>query len=181
MIKKIVILGPESTGKSDLSIELASIYKTLYVPELAREYLQNLGRNYNEDDLLRIAQLQIETEDQYAKAADKVLICDTNLTVIKIWSLVKYGRCDNWILEQDQLRHYDFTLLTNIDLPWVDDPLREHPDPAMRNHLMNLYLSEIKSKNTPFDVVSGFGEDRIQNAFKILSSNNFGIFNLDIR
>lgn len=180
MIKKIAILGPESTGKSDLSFELANIYKTFYVPEVARRYLENLNRNYVEDDLLKIAKLQIETEDEFTKSANKVLICDTNLTVIKIWSLVKYGRCDSWILEQDQLRQYDFTLLTNIDLPWVDDPLREHPDPTMRNELMNLYLKELISKNAQFDIVSGIGEDRIQNAIKILSSRNFSIPSLSL-
>jgi NadR type nicotinamide-nucleotide adenylyltransferase len=181
MIKKIAIVGPESTGKSDLSFELAGIFKTFYVPEVAREYLKNLNRNYVEDDLLKIAKLQIETEDQYGKSADKILICDTNLTVIKIWSMVKYGRCDSWIIEQDQLRSYDFTLVTNVDLPWVDDPLREHPNPCMRNHLMNLYLNEIKAKQTPFDIVSGSGEDRIQNALQVLSSNNFLIPSLDIK
>lgn len=181
MIKKIAIVGPESTGKSDLSIELASIFKTFYVPEVAREYLQNLDRNYVEDDLLKIAKLQIEAEDHYEKSVGSILICDTNLTVIKIWSMVKYGHCDSWILEQDQLRQYDFTLITNIDLPWVDDPLREHPNPSMRNNLMNLYLNAVKSKNTPYDVVSGSGEDRIHNALQILSSNNFLIPSLDIK
>jgi NadR type nicotinamide-nucleotide adenylyltransferase len=181
MTRKIAIVGPESTGKSDLSIELAGIFKTFYVPEVARKYLQNLNRNYVEADLLQIAKLQMEAEDQYEKSADKILLCDTNLTVIKIWSIVKYGRCDSWIIEQDQHRNYDFTLLTNVDLPWVDDPLREHPNPCMRNHLMNLYLNEIKSKQTPFDVVSGSGEYRIQCALQILSSNNFLIPSLDIK
>jgi NadR type nicotinamide-nucleotide adenylyltransferase len=181
MMQKIAIVGPESTGKSDLSFELAGIFKTFYVPEVARKYLQNLSRSYVEDDLLKIAKLQIEAEDEYEKSADKILICDTNLTVIKIWSMVKYGRCDSWIIEQDQQRHYDFTLLMNVDLPWVDDPLREHPNPSMRNHLMNLYLNEIKLKKTPFDVVSGSGEGRIHCALQILSSNNFLIPSLDIK
>jgi FkbM family methyltransferase len=141
----------------------------------------NIYNLFAEISLLKIAKLQIEAEDEYEKSADKILICDTNLTVIKIWSMVKYGRCDSWIIEQDQQRHYDFTLLMNVDLPWVDDPLREHPNPSMRNHLMNLYLNEIKLKKTPFDVVSGSGEDRIHCALQILSSNNFLIPSLDIK
>ena len=65
MLKKIVIIGPESTGKSTLCKQLAEHYKTLWCPEFAREYLLKHGMNYTFDDLLTIAKGQLALENQY--------------------------------------------------------------------------------------------------------------------
>src|SRR5205085_4009363 len=87
---KVCVLGPECTGKTDLSKFLATHYNTAWVAEYARAYLGKLGRPYVQDDLLKIAHGQLRMEDEWLRDANKLLICDTNLVVIKIWSEVKF-------------------------------------------------------------------------------------------
>lgn len=161
-IKKVTIIGPECTGKSELSQYLANYYQTAWVPEYARGYLDNLTRPYHENDLLTIAHGQLRIEDEFARDANKVLFCDTNLYVIKVWSVFKYGRVEQEILDHIRNRKYDLYLLTNIDLPWVSDPLREHPH--KREELYQIYLNEMKSQSTPFVEITGDGEVRKQAA-----------------
>ena len=157
-IKKVVIIGPECTGKSDLSEYLAARFSTVWVREYAREYLDNLGRPYGPEDLLRIAQGQIALEDEMTQRAKKVLFCDTDLYVIKVWSYFKYGYCDRSILEAIGRRTYDLYLLTYIDIPWVSDQLREHPD--QRETLYSLYLQEMQNQPVPFLEIKGSREAR---------------------
>jgi NadR type nicotinamide-nucleotide adenylyltransferase len=157
-IKKVVIIGPECTGKSELSEYLADHFNTVWAREYAREYLDNLGRSYGPEDLLRIAQGQIALEDEMNRKAQKVLFCDTDLYVIKVWSYFKYGYCDKSILDSIRRRTYDLYLLTYIDIPWVNDPLREHPD--QRETLYSLYLQEMQNQAVPFIEVKGSREAR---------------------
>ena len=116
-IFRIAINGPESTGKSQLASDLAQHFGCGYVPEIAREYLHQLGRPYEEKDLLEIARLQIDAEEKPLQQQPPLLICDTSLLVIKIWSHFKYGRCHPWIETTEQTRKYSLHLLTDIDLP----------------------------------------------------------------
>lgn len=173
-ILKIAITGPESTGKSRLAMELAEYYKTVFVPEFAREYIDRLGRPYDQEDILIIAKGQISEEERWIKQADRMLFCDTELIVTKIWSEVKYGFCDPWILKKIEENKYDLFLLCDIDLPWEADPQREHPH--MREKLFTLYYDELKGRGVPFKVVSGAGRERLMNAIGFVESvpgNNF--------
>lgn len=156
MLKKIAIVGPESTGKSTLSEQLAHHYHTHWVPEYARTYLNRLDRAYEEADLLQIARGQIQAEHQLIEGASQsLLFCDTDLYVIKVWSEHKYNTCDPWILQQIARRHYDLYLLTDIDLPWQYDPQREHPEPGMREYFFNVYLDIMIHAGVPWAVISG--------------------------
>ncbi|MFZ4521816.1 MAG: AAA family ATPase [Bacteroidales bacterium] len=168
MILKIAITGPESTGKSMLAEQLAAHYKTVWVPEYAREYLEVLGKPYEEHDILLIAQGQAAAETGMLMKATKYLFCDTELLVTKIWSDVRYGRCDPWILENVDSNRYDLYLLCDIDLPWQYDPLREHPD--QRQYLFDLYYNELKGREFPFAVVRGTGPDRLKCALSIIEN-----------
>jgi len=161
-IKKIAIIGPESTGKSTLSRMLAEYFDTCWVREYAREYIDNLTVPYQKPDLDLIAKGQIEMEDQMIKSANKVLICDTNLIVIKIWSEYKYGYCEEWILDEISRREYDLHLLTYIDLPWEDDPQREHPD--KRHYFYDIYKAELESRKLKFKEIRGSIEERFKYA-----------------
>lgn len=161
-IKRVVVIGPECTGKSDLSMYLAETFDTVWVEEYAREYLDNLNRPYDAHDLPLIAKGQIQSEDELARKANKILICDTDLYVIKVWSNFKYGYCDPWILNQIATRKYDLYLLTYIDIPWSYDPLREHPDE--RQELYEIYLEEMKNQPAPFVVIKGDRNQRQQTA-----------------
>jgi len=169
LIKRIAITGPESTGKSELAEAMAKHYHTAWVPEVARSYLEKLNRNYTYDDILKIARKQIENENKIAGQAIGILFCDTDLIVTKIWCEFKYGRCHQWILDQIENHKYDLYLLTDIDLPWQPDPLREHPD--NRKEIFGLYLKELKQRKLPFEIVSGLGDERINNAMQIINSN----------
>jgi nicotinamide riboside kinase len=134
------------------------------VPEYARRYIEKLKRPYQESDLLEIARGQLIWEDE--KASANPLFCDTNLIVIKIWSEHKYGHTDPWILDQLARRHYDYYLLTDIDLPWQDDPQREHP--GLREYFFNVYRDYLEAHRHPFRVVSGTGEERLKAAVQAL-------------
>ncbi|MCX6306470.1 MAG: ATP-binding protein [Bacteroidetes bacterium] len=171
MIRKIAITGPESTGKSMLAEQLAGHYDTTWVPEYAREYLELLGAPYQEKDILLIARGQLSAEASKLGHASNFLFCDTELLVTKIWSDVKYGRCDPWITEMIDAHPYDLFLLCDIDLPWQFDPLREHPD--QRQFLFDLYFNELKNRKLPFAVVHGTGPGRLKNAVEIIENFPF--------
>jgi len=127
MTKRIAITGPESTGKSMLAENLAIHYRTEWIPEYAREYINNLDRPYNYDDILIIAKEQIKREERMFGKANQFLFCDTGLIVTKIWCEYKYGKCHKWIHDNIENHKYDLYLLADIDLSWQPDPLREHP------------------------------------------------------
>jgi NadR type nicotinamide-nucleotide adenylyltransferase len=167
-IKKICVIGPECTGKSDLAQFLAEHFQTPCVDEYARAYLNKLGRAYDQVDLLKIAHGQLRMEDEWVYDANKLLICDTNLIVIKVWSEYKYGNCDADILKKIAERKYDLYLLTNIDIPWVDDPQREHPD--KREHFWKIYKDEIAKTGVPFVEISGEREVRRKKALEAIAN-----------
>ncbi|SEK79919.1 nicotinamide-nucleotide adenylyltransferase, NadR type [Chitinophaga rupis] len=157
---KIVVLGPESTGKSTLSQKLAAHYNTVWTPEYAREYIENLPRSYEQHDLLAIARGQLQLEDEKAQQASELLICDTDLYVIKVWSEHKYGQCDPQILEQIASRRYDLYLLTYIDIPWENDPQREYPDPQMREYFYRIYRDIVMNSGVPWADIRGSYAER---------------------
>lgn len=161
-IIKVAVVGPESTGKSELCKQLAKEYNTIFVPEFARNYLTNLGRQYTYDDVIYISEQQILLEKEYEKRANKILFCDTNLITIKIWLQVVFKRVPFYMDVLINQNKYDKTFLMDIDLPWEDDPLREHPH--RRNEILNLHMNELKSFKTEFTLISGNGIERLQNS-----------------
>lgn len=163
-----MITGPESTGKSWLAKELAEHYKTRWVPERARTYLEEINRPYQESDLQQIALEQLELEEEMAKRANGLLFCDTGMLVLKIWSEHSYGRCHPFIADQTAKRHYAYYLLPDIDMPWEPDPQREHPH--LREYLFNLYRKNLQENKNPYAIISGSGAERLQNAIKIVNA-----------
>ncbi len=164
-LKRIVIIGPESTGKSTLTTGLAGYFDTAFVPEYARLYLEQLDRPYTASDLEAIARGQISLEDTTAAACHRdLLFCDTDLQVVKVWSEDKYNHCPAWILQEITTRHYDLYLLTDIDMPWQDDPLREHPEPQMRAYFFHIYRDIVQQSGIPFVLVTGNEQQRLARA-----------------
>ncbi|HCL83137.1 MAG TPA: ATPase [Chitinophagaceae bacterium] len=166
-LKKIVVTGPESTGKSTLSGQLALKYQTQWVPEFAREYLTALGRPYTYDDLLIIARGQIAMEDRItANLKSPLVFMDTDLYVIKVWCEYVFGKCHPFILDEIVKRKYDAYLLCNTDLPWVADTLREYPDHKTRYQLYHIYKDLLINQHTPWFDISGGYEERLQKAIQ---------------
>ncbi|MDX9906926.1 MAG: ATP-binding protein [Bacteroidales bacterium] len=159
---RISITGPESTGKSALAKELAAHFNTVWVPEYAREYLEKLGRRYEFEDIAIIAKGQLANENKIAGTAERMIFCDTDMLVCKVWSEFRYGRCDTWLEEIVKSHVYDLYLLCDIDLPWEEDPMRENP--KERQELFDIYLHELQKMNATFGIVTGTGDRRLRNA-----------------
>lgn len=176
-LNKIVIIGPESTGKSTLCEELAQHYDTLWCPEFAREYLLTYGTDYAYEDLLTIARGQLAMEAEYVLMAQHnwdvqpqkrtpapLLFIDTDMYVMKVWSEFVFGRCDPWILEQIATRKYDLYLLCHTDLPWEKDALREYPDLDTRERLFHMYQDLLLNQSVPWAPIRGTDEQRLRAA-----------------
>ncbi|MFN7116006.1 MAG: AAA family ATPase [Saprospiraceae bacterium] len=161
---KIAITGPESTGKTTLTRQLAAHYDTLWVPEYARFYLLQLDRPYTPEDVIEIAKGQRYWETELAKLSERLLFCDTDLLVIKIWLKFKYQIENEWVENQLKLEYYNLHLLCNIDLPWQDDPLRENPHLEDRKTLYDLYKQELTALDLPFYEISGSEKTRFERA-----------------
>lgn len=169
--KKIVVIGPESTGKSTLCQLLSEHFDCPWVPEYAREYLLQNGMKYNYDDLLEIAKGQLRTEDAVNAGSDKpLLIIDTDMHVMKVWCEFVFGKVHSYILEQIKERRYDLFLLCNIDLPWIKDELREYPEIETRRTLYNIYKEMLAREELPFVEVSGNYSERLAKAVDAINS-----------
>ncbi len=173
-IQKIVVLGPESTGKSTLCAALAAHYQTIWTPEYARAFLSKNGTKYTYDDLLTIAKGQIKNEDEAYASLNKnmvdqptqkisnKLIVDTDMYVMKVWAEYVFGTCPTFILDEINKQHYDLYLLCKPDIPWVKDELREYPDEKPRQELFQIYKDILINQQTPWTEISGGFEARNQ-------------------
>jgi NadR type nicotinamide-nucleotide adenylyltransferase len=164
--KKIVIIGPESTGKSTLCDQLAGHFNTLWCPEYARGYLLKHGKKYSYDDLLTIAKGQFQLEAEYSEKAgnQSLLFIDTDMYVMKVWCEFVFGKCHQWILDRIAEQQYDLYFLCKPDLPWIKDELREYPDEARRIKLYHFYKDLLVNQSTPWVEISGNYDERFQKA-----------------
>lgn len=194
MVKKIVIVGPESTGKSTLCEQLAQHYHTHWCPEFAREYLLSNGTPYTFEQLLEIAKGQLAMEDEYTRQVEKtwswlekehcwinasslittshppLLFIDTDMYVMKVWCEYVFEKCHPFILDEIAKRQYNGYLLCAPDLPWVKDELREYPDDKNRIELFHIYKDLLVHQSTPWHIVSGSYEERLQQAIAAVNS-----------
>ena len=180
MLKKIVVIGPESTGKSTLCEQLAQHYETMWCPEFAREYLLRNGTDYEFDDLLTIAKGQLALEDEYTTTLERnslpmqeagghlPLFIDTDMYVMKVWCEFVFRRCHRFILDQIVTRKYDLYLLCNTDLPWVKDELREYPDLESRRKLYHIYKDIMVNQPIPWVDIRGNDDERLQLAIRAI-------------
>jgi len=158
---KIIVIGPESSGKTTLCNELSKHFNLPFSKEYAREYLENLNSNYTQDDLLKIAKGQLQTENG-------LQLLDTDLITLKIWSEYKYGSCDNWILTQIEKQKTEnrFYLLCSPDIPWQADKQRENPND--REEIFKIYKQELDDLEHTYFIVDG--KNRMKNSILKISS-----------
>ena len=181
-ISKIVVIGPESTGKSTLCERLAREFRSRWAPEYAREYLLTRGKDYDYEDLLHIAKGQIALEDRICQDLDENIstgaadpgpaipfFVDTDLWVMKVWCEYVFGKCHQWIIDRIASRRYDFYLLCNTDLPWVGDELREYPDLETRELLFRTYKDILVNQETPWAEIKGGAAERFPAAREAVS------------
>jgi len=164
---RIAITGPESTGKSTLAESLAAHFKGVFIPEYARTYLEQKPGKYTLKDVETIARKSIEISANFENAADKFLFYDTDLLVCKVWSEFVFGSSSDWLKEAVKNQHFDHTFLMDIDLPWQEDPLREHPH--KRRELFEIYKQELIQLNRPFTIISGLEQERENSAIQAVT------------
>ncbi|SEL59734.1 AAA family ATPase [Parapedobacter koreensis] len=165
---KIAVVGPESTGKSTIAEQLARYYGTVCVPEYAREYCKYLNREYTLQDELNMFYGQLALERSLVPLAqNNLLVCDTMILTIKVWCDHLFDYTPDAVLEALQTMQYDYYLLMDIDLPWVDDPLRDFPN--LRKHFMEVWHTELQAIHANYVVVSGLGVDRFANALAAIN------------
>jgi len=169
IIKKIAVIGAESTGKSDLCKDLATHYKTVFVPEYARTYFNNHDiANYSISDLEIIAQQQIEAENNLVKQANTFLFCDTTLLTIKIWADLEFNKPVKFVEDYLQKINYDYYLIANNDVTWEPDPLRQNK--FSRDLIFNLNLDFVKKNTANYFIVKGVNKARLNNAINCINS-----------
>lgn len=176
-IVKVVLFGPESSGKTTLSQQLARYYNTVWVPEFARDYLQEKWNNERKtceiSDFIPIAIGQMKLENKLALKADKVLICDTDLLETKVYSEEFYDGFVDKSLEKAALENtYDLYLLTYIDTPWEKDDLRDRPEQRME--MFTAFENALIKHKRPHILLKGDKKTRLFKATeainKIISS-----------
>lgn len=171
-VKRVAIVGPESTGKTTLAAKLAERFQTVWVPEFARGYLEEkyppVSLDITRDDIEDIARGQAESEDRLARKANRLLVCDTDLITTMIWSEYFLGYCPDWIKQAGDARSYDLYLLADIDVPWVAEPQRvgDHLRPTFLRRLQ----CELESRHRRYKLISGSYEERMQQAAQTIEA-----------
>jgi len=171
-IIKIALFGPESTGKTTLAKQLAAYYETEWVPEFARDYLQKKWEENQHicvaDDMLPIAYGQVSLENEKLSLSKKYLFCDTNLMVTKVFSEVYYGFCDPLLNEAALEHEYDLFFLTDIDVPWEKDDIRDKAEG--RETVFSVFKQTLIDNKKPFITLSGNKESRLAKATAIIDN-----------
>jgi HTH-type transcriptional repressor of NAD biosynthesis genes len=154
-VKRVCVFGPESTGKSTLARDLAKEFDTVYAWEYARPLLDPQGGKCYEADIPRIVRGQVATEEALAARANRVMFCDTDVLTTTVWSDVLFGGTPGWIRELAEQRTYDLYLVTDVDVPWVDDSQRFFSEQRVRREMFDRFLSALTSRGRKYEVVRG--------------------------
>lgn len=168
-VKRVVLTGPESVGKSTLIKKLTAHYQTNHVDEYGRTYCEKYKpAQLYPVDFVHIANKQIENEDQAAKTSNKILFCDTDPIVTEVYSKMYSGNCPEEIIKINKTRKYDLHLLLDIDLPFDHDGTRIYLNETRRQQHMNMFKSTLTEYGANYHIVNGVGEERFNNAIEII-------------
>jgi len=159
-VKRVCIHGPESTGKSTLTIDLARHFSTVFVEEYARGLLDFKDGRCDYEDIEKIARGHRASEQALARQANRVLFSDTSLLTTAIWSNVLFGTCPAWIYEAADAMSYDLYLVTDIDVPWIDDNQRFFSEQRQRQEFLDLCIQVLEQRNLPYLLLSGTWDER---------------------
>lgn len=168
MIKKVSLIGPECTGKTTLASELARHFGTIWVPEYAREYIENLNHKYTFQDVEHIAFKQLNQIISAYPQANNWIFFDTDLIITKVWFEVVFNNCPEWINEEIKKNLFTLHLLCKPDIPWIADNVRENGG-KNREILYFRYLNVLQEYKLPYSIVEGEGGMRFSNAIQLLN------------
>jgi HTH-type transcriptional regulator, transcriptional repressor of NAD biosynthesis genes len=157
-IKLVCFFGPESTGKSMMAKKMAGLYKTEFVPEVARELITS--NDFKREDIIMIARAQTERIFQKARKANRILFCDTDLITTQIYSRQYLGVVPPVLYELENMVGYDLYFLFDIDVPWVSDGLRDLGDEGKRQEMYDIFRQELERRNINYTKVQGDWEER---------------------
>jgi len=169
-VRRIAVLGAESSGKSTLCGALARRYATLWVPEYLREFVDTHGRVPFEEDQAGIARTQRAREDAAAAEANAFLFCDTTPLMTALYSQVYWGRVDADLAQLAATHEYALTLVTAPDTPWVADGLMRESE-EMRQRVFALLVGELDARGIRFVLLEGDLSHRLRQveaALKVL-------------
>lgn len=158
---KIAFTGPECSGKTTLALWLSEQLALPFVEEYAREYLSNMER-YSWEDVQNIGRQQFAMNHTSIHC-----VCDTEMTVIRIWEKVRFGSISEGTQSLSLNDNYDLLFLCKPDFEWHPDPLREHPHE--RNLLFELYVQDLQIRGLPFHLLSGNIKERKEQILAIIS------------
>ena len=161
---RIAITGPESCGKTSLAEDLAKHYNTEFIPEFSRDFLMQSGGKYSQEDLDTIANGQIKSIENFNSG--EILISDTDMVVMYIWSMVVYGKVSSYIQDELKKQQFDLYILCDTDVPWTYDPLRENE--FDRDDLFERYYKKLRELKYNFIIVKGSPELRLQQAVEMI-------------
>jgi nicotinamide riboside kinase len=163
-MKRFAFTGPESCGKTTIAKRFATQIEGSYVQEFAREYLEARNGEYSAEDLVNIARGQSARWEE----SSGILVADTEMLVLKLWSEVRFGQTDTFIDQALNTQHFDHYFLCSPDIPWEPDPLREHPE--QRHELFALYHEKLLALNFPFTVLKGSVEERLKTCMTVFEA-----------
>jgi NadR type nicotinamide-nucleotide adenylyltransferase len=170
--RRVLLFGPESTGKTTLAQQLAAHFGTSFVAEWAREMLDIKGSEVEESDIAPIVLGQMQREEEAALRCNRVVFCDTDTVTTTIYARYFYGSCAPWVqrLADERISRYDLILFCDTDIPWQHDPQRDpdHEKPEFRKYFRGLFEAELTSRRLPFRILRGQGEERLQNAIRFV-------------
>ena len=167
---RVVVTGPESTGKTQIARQLSDYFKGLYVEEFARTYIEGLGRPYSFDDVVTIAREQLRKRAEMKSETDHWIFFDTDLIVTKLWFDLVYNNCPKWLEDEIEEPFMDLYLLCYPDIPWIEDTVRENGG-ERRFFLFEKYKDELEKNSYSYYIVRGSGEERFRSALEGIRKN----------
>jgi HTH-type transcriptional repressor of NAD biosynthesis genes len=155
-VKRICFYGPESTGKSTAAIRMAEHYKTISVPEVAREML--VTNDFTVEDIIRIGEAQTERVLEYTRRANKLLFCDTDVIITQIYSRYYLNVVPEILFDLEKQVNYDLYFFCDIDVPWIEDGLRDLGH--LRDEMRRVFLEELEKRKIKYILLTGSFEER---------------------